>query len=81
MRLPPESAHVTFGLQYRTCGHKKCRRCQSGERHGPYIYAEWYEEGRVQRTAYVGMPGVLYWQGRAVLPNLATWAHAKERQV
>jgi hypothetical protein len=33
------------------CGKAGCR-CERGERHGPYLYHRWYEDGR-QRRRYV----------------------------
>ena len=36
------------------CGKPTCR-CVTGERHGPYLYRRWREDGR-QRRAYIG-PG------------------------
>jgi restriction system protein len=36
----------TFGVEWRQCGKKVyCRTCQAGDRHGPYNYAYWRENG------------------------------------
>lgn len=42
----------TYRQEYIRCGRDGCR-CASGERHGPYTYKYWKEEGRL-RKAYVG---------------------------
>jgi hypothetical protein len=50
---PPKEAHVTYQLQYRTCGKASCRACRAGRQHGPYWYAFWREQRRL-RSAYIG---------------------------
>ncbi len=42
----------TYRNEWIRCGKKGCK-CESGERHGPYAYKYWKEEGRVKK-AYVG---------------------------
>jgi len=40
------------------CGKPTCR-CATGERHGPYLYRRWREDGR-QRRAYVSPTEAAY---------------------
>lgn len=42
----------TYRLQRIKCGKTSCK-CASGERHGPYWYAFWWENGST-RTKYIG---------------------------
>jgi len=49
----PTDRHITYQLQYRTCGKPSCRLCQSGQKHGPYWYAYWYDGSRLH-SIYVG---------------------------
>jgi hypothetical protein len=51
--MPPGEAHITYQLQYRTCGKASCGACRAGLRHGPYWYAFW-REGRRLRSGYIG---------------------------
>ncbi len=51
--VPPKEAHVTYQLQYRSCGKASCKACHAGRRHGPYWYAFWSEAQRL-RSAYIG---------------------------
>jgi hypothetical protein len=51
--VPRPGVHLTYQLQYRTCGKASCRACRSGFRHGPYWYAYWREQRRL-RSAYIG---------------------------
>lgn len=48
--IPP---NATYQQQMRKCSKPTCRRCQTGNGHGPYWYAYWHAEGRSQ-SAYVG---------------------------
>ena len=41
----------TLRAEYRRCGKPTCR-CAHGERHGPYLYRRWRQNGR-QRRSYV----------------------------
>jgi len=61
MKPIPTDRRVTYLLQKRSCGSRFCKKCRSGERHGPYIYAEWWENGK-NHTAYVGKPESLSWK-------------------
>ncbi len=50
----------TYHLQYTTCGKLRCKKCQTGQGHGPYWYAYQKVDGRTVRK-YVGTtlpPGV-----------------------
>jgi hypothetical protein len=47
----PKNRKISYVTQYRKCGKPTCC-CNTGERHGPYVYAEWRENGKV-RTTYV----------------------------
>ncbi len=49
----PTDTHITYQLQYRTCGKSCCKTCRSGQGHGPYWYAYWREGKRI-RSGYVG---------------------------
>lgn len=42
----------TYQWRTVTCGKPNCK-CQQGERHGPYLYAYWRENGSV-RSEYLG---------------------------
>lgn len=42
----------TYRQVYTRCGKPDCH-CASGEGHGPYWYAYWWEDGKV-RSKYVG---------------------------
>ncbi|HLV99391.1 MAG TPA: DUF6788 family protein [Ktedonobacterales bacterium] len=68
MTLVPSDRHITYLLQYRTCGKAGCRTCQQGPGHGPYWYAYWREQQRV-RSGYVGktLPA-----GRSPAPSQST---------
>jgi len=52
------------------CGKPTCR-CATGERHGPYLYRRWREDGR-QLRAYVG-PGEAAYAREAT--QLWRWLH------
>jgi hypothetical protein len=42
-----------YQWEYRQCGHKeRCKRCKSGERHGPYLYRYLYRDGKY-RSEYI----------------------------
>ncbi len=43
----------TYHLQYTTCGKLHCKKCQTGQGHGPYWYAYQKVDGRTVRK-YVG---------------------------
>lgn len=45
----------TFRQEWVRCGKEGCR-CAQGERHGPYTYKYWKEDGRL-RKQYVGKGG------------------------
>ncbi len=49
----PHDRHITYQLQYRTCGKSACRVCSAGGAHGPYWYAYWREH-KGMRSAYLG---------------------------
>ena len=53
MTILPTDRHITYLLQYRTCGKARCSTCERGPGHGPYWYAYWREQHRV-RSGYVG---------------------------
>lgn len=42
----------TYRLQGVRCGKERCK-CATGELHGPYWYAYWFEQGKT-RSQYVG---------------------------
>lgn len=46
------TVRYTYRNEWIRCGREGCR-CMTGERHGPYTYRYWREEGRV-RKEYVG---------------------------
>jgi hypothetical protein len=42
-----------YQWEYVECGHKdRCKRCQSGRKHGPYLYRYFYRDGK-QRSQYI----------------------------
>ena len=42
-----------YQWEYRQCGHKeRCKRCKSGQRHGPYLYRYFYRNGKY-RSEYI----------------------------
>ena len=42
-----------YQWEYRQSGHKeRCKRCQSGKRHGPYLYRYLYRDGKY-RSEYI----------------------------
>ena len=49
----PKNKHITYQLQYRKCGKLNCSMCRTGQGHGPYWYAYWYEGPRL-RSGYIG---------------------------
>lgn len=51
-RTIPTDKHICYHVQWRTCGYPKCR-CHTGQKHGPYRYAYWYENGKLV-SAYAG---------------------------
>ncbi|MFN7931084.1 MAG: DUF6788 family protein [Blastocatellia bacterium] len=51
-----ESLPGAVVAQWVRCGHSNCK-CASGERHGPYFYHFWWEEGH-RRKAYVRLADV-----------------------
>ncbi len=37
----------TYQWEMVRCGHpERCKKCQSGEKHGPYLYRYFYKDGR-----------------------------------
>ena len=43
----------TYRWEYRECGHaKRCQKCKSGVRHGPYLYRYFYKNG-TQKSEYI----------------------------
>ena len=43
----------TYRWEYRECGHaKRCLKCKSGRKHGPYLYRYFYKDGK-QRSEYI----------------------------
>jgi hypothetical protein len=52
-RTPPPGVHVTYQLQYRSCGNRNCS-CRDGVGHGPYWYAYWHDENKKICSGYVG---------------------------
>ena len=55
----PFGVTITYRLERRKCGNKKCRRCQEGGTlvgHGPYWYAYWHDPGKHNNlvSGYVG---------------------------
>jgi hypothetical protein len=52
MKTLPTDRKISYVKQYQKCGKPTCA-CKDGRKHGPYIYAEWRENGR-PKTAYVG---------------------------
>ncbi len=45
----PTDRHITYQLQSRKCGKANCARCSNGNKHGPYWYAYWHEDGEPKR--------------------------------
>ena len=42
-----------YQWEYRQCGHKeRCKRCKSGQKHGPYLYRYSYRDGKY-RSQYI----------------------------
>jgi hypothetical protein len=42
-----------YQWEFRQCGHKnRCKRCQSGHKHGPYLYRYFYRDGKY-RSQYI----------------------------
>jgi hypothetical protein len=42
-----------YQWEYVQCGHKeRCKRCQSGKNHGPYLYRYFYRDGK-QKSQYI----------------------------
>ncbi|MFA5771655.1 MAG: hypothetical protein WC974_02880 [Thermoplasmata archaeon] len=48
-----KAIHYSYIKKYVRCGKERCRKCRSGRGHGPYLYAEWREGGKV-KTKYIG---------------------------
>ena len=53
MTVLPTDRHMTYLLQYRTCGKPGCSTCETGPGHGPYWYAYRREQHRT-RSGYIG---------------------------
>jgi hypothetical protein len=47
-----KAVRYTYRNEWIRCGRETCR-CMAGERHGPYTYRYWKEEGKL-RKQYVG---------------------------
>jgi hypothetical protein len=48
-----ETPEGSYQWEMRECGHKdRCRKCKNGERHGPYLYCYYYEDGR-RKSKYI----------------------------
>lgn len=43
----------TIAAEYRTCGDKSCHCMTDGEKHGPYKYRAYWEDGTVKKE-YLG---------------------------
>jgi hypothetical protein len=42
-----------YQWEFVQCGHKnRCQRCQSGRKHGPYLYRYFYQNGK-QKSQYI----------------------------
>ncbi|HEY8284660.1 MAG TPA: BTAD domain-containing putative transcriptional regulator [Chloroflexota bacterium] len=54
--IPPDPSPVRYRSKYTRCHKPNCRRCLEGPGHGPYWYALWSENGRVQ-SRYLGTKG------------------------
>jgi hypothetical protein len=48
------SGHVGhYQWEYVQCGNKeRCRKCQAGQKHGPYLYRYFYKDGK-QKSEYI----------------------------
>ncbi len=44
----PKMGHGSVSAQWVRCGKPSCR-CARGERHGPYYYRFWREDGRLRK--------------------------------
>jgi hypothetical protein len=56
-----ETPEGSYQWQMRECGHKdRCRKCKNGERHGPYLYCYYYENGQ-RKSAYIPLAQAAKW--------------------
>lgn len=56
-----ETPEGSFQWQMRECGHKdRCRKCKNGERHGPYLYCYFYENGK-RKSEYIPLVQAAEW--------------------
>jgi hypothetical protein len=56
-----ETPEGSYQWQMRECGHKdRCRKCKSGERHGPYLYCYYYENGQ-RKSEYIPLAQAAQW--------------------
>ncbi len=53
------SGHTgTYRWEHVTCGHsERCRKCQSGKKHGPYLYRYFYKDAK-QRSEYIKLSDI-----------------------
>jgi hypothetical protein len=48
----------TYRWEYVACGHsERCRKCQSGKKHGPYLYRYFYKDEK-QKSEYIRLSDV-----------------------
>lgn len=51
----------SYQWQMCECGHKdRCRKCKNGERHGPYLYCYYYENGQ-RKSEYIPLAQAAKW--------------------
>ena len=56
-----ETPEGSYQWQMRECGHKdRCRKCKNGERHGPYLYCYYYENGK-RKSEYIPLAQAAEW--------------------
>lgn len=56
-----ETPEGSYQWQMRECGHKeRCRKCKNGERHGPYLYCFYYENGK-RKSEYIPLAQAAKW--------------------
>lgn len=48
----PLAGTRTLRTEYRTCHGRKCKTCDKGGRHGPYVYEVW-RDGKSVRRRYI----------------------------
>lgn len=52
-----EESKGTIVIEHRTCGDESCHCMNGGEKHGPYKYRAYWEEGSVKKE-YIGKTDV-----------------------